>query len=267
MQHECPHCGGKIETKAIRREIRGENWRILEGDALAIMRDMDAESIDGVITDPPYGSGAYTAADRMTKSTAKYASGEGGKGFPEIACDSIPPEAWQTLMRDTLHETARLLREGGVFAFFIDWRGIGQLSSFAAIAGLRPRGVAVWHKTGGVRPYKGGIAQSAEFILWGTKGKIIQRDVYIKGVLHAPNIPMARRRHLTEKPVDVMRELMPLVPGDVVLDPFAGSASTGEAAILCGKRFIGIETVPDYVDVAEARLRAIEKQRRNELPL
>ena len=141
------------------------------------------------------------------------------------------------------------------------------MSSFAAIAGLHPRGLAVWHKTGGVRPYKGGITQSAEFILWGTKGKIIQRDVYIKGVFNAPNLSMARRRHLTEKPVDVLRELMPLVPGDVVLDPFAGSASTGEAAVLCGKRFIGIETVPDYVNVAEARLRAIEEQRRNELPL
>lgn len=267
MHHECPHCGGKIDTKSTRREIRGKNWHIFEGDALKIMREMEAKSIDGVITDPPYGSGAYTAADRMTKSTAKYASGEGGKGFPEIACDSIPPEAWQTLMRDTMRETARLLREGGVFAFFIDWRGIGQLSSFAAIAGLRPRGLAVWHKTGGVRPYKGGIMQSAEFILWGTKGKIIQRDVYIKGVFNAPNLSMARRRHLTEKPVDVLRELLPLVPGDVVLDPFAGSASTGEATLLCGKRFIGIETVPGYVDVAEARLRAIEDQRRNELLL
>ena len=63
------------------------------------------------------------------------------------------------------------------------------------------------------------------------------------------------------KPTDLMRYLCRLVtpPGGVVLDPFAGSGSTGKAAILEGFRFIGCELSNEYADIAEARIRhAIE---------
>lgn len=68
-------------------------------------------------------------------------------------------------------------------------------------------------------------------------------------------------RHPTVKPVDLMRWLIRLVtqPGDVVLDPFCGSATTGVAALLEGRRFIGIERAPDageraFAPIARARL-------------
>jgi site-specific DNA-methyltransferase (adenine-specific) len=65
-------------------------------------------------------------------------------------------------------------------------------------------------------------------------------------------------RHPTVKPTDLMRYLCRLVtpPGGTVLDPFMGSGSTGKAAILEGFRFIGIEREPDYLTIAEARIRA-----------
>jgi len=63
--------------------------------------------------------------------------------------------------------------------------------------------------------------------------------------------------HPTVKPTDLMRYLCRLVtpPGGVVLDPFAGSGSTGKAAILEGFRFIGCELSDEYADIAEARIR------------
>ena len=67
----------------------------------------------------------------------------------------------------------------------------------------------------------------------------------------------ARNHHPTVKPVELMRYLVRLVtpPGGRVLDPFAGSGSTGKAAVLEGFRFVGIERDPEYVAIAEARCR------------
>jgi len=63
--------------------------------------------------------------------------------------------------------------------------------------------------------------------------------------------------HPTEKPVALMADLILLYtqPGDVVLDPFMGSGTTGVACLKTGRRFIGIERDPKWFDVAEKRLR------------
>jgi len=67
-------------------------------------------------------------------------------------------------------------------------------------------------------------------------------------------------KHPTVKPTDLMRYLCRLVtpPGGVVLDPFTGSGSTGKAAILEGFRFIGIEREAEYVEIAKARIAAVD---------
>ena len=70
----------------------------------------------------------------------------------------------------------------------------------------------------------------------------------------------ARNHHPTVKPIALMRYLVRLVtqPGGVVLDPFMGSGSTGKAAALEGFRFIGIDTNPEYVEIARRRIAAVE---------
>ncbi len=77
---------------------------------------------------------------------------------------------------------------------------------------------------------------------------------------NAPNKPArtrpARNAHPTLKPIELMRWLVRLVspPGGLVLDPFCGSGSTGAAAALEGRRFLGIELSPEYVEIASARI-------------
>jgi site-specific DNA-methyltransferase (adenine-specific) len=73
--------------------------------------------------------------------------------------------------------------------------------------------------------------------------------------------------HPTVKPTELMRWLCRLVtpPGGLVLDPFAGSGSTGRGALLEGFRFIGIELDPDYAAIARARIAAAERLRAEEL--
>jgi site-specific DNA-methyltransferase (adenine-specific) len=71
---------------------------------------------------------------------------------------------------------------------------------------------------------------------------------------------MSRNHHPTVKPTALMRYLCRLVtpPGGVVLDPFTGSGSTGKAATLEGFRFIGIEREAEYVEIAKARIAAVD---------
>ena len=78
-----------------------------------------------------------------------------------------------------------------------------------------------------------------------------------------PNAPaLNKNNHPTVKPTDLMRYLVRLVtpPGGIVLDPFAGSGSTGKAAVLEGFQFIGIERDPQYVEIARARVAAARRE-------
>ena len=67
--------------------------------------------------------------------------------------------------------------------------------------------------------------------------------------------------HPTQKPVGILRELVRCAPpGGLVLDPFAGSGATGEAALLEGRRFAGCELEPVFVETSRARLAALGEQ-------
>jgi site-specific DNA-methyltransferase (adenine-specific) len=100
------------------------------------------------------------------------------------------------------------------------------------------------------------------------KASLRERDAGCER-LPATNMPIygsggrrpRRNTHPTVKPVELMRWLIRLAcpPGGVVLDPFAGSGSTGVAALREGRRFIGIERESEFVEIAEARLSHAER--------
>jgi site-specific DNA-methyltransferase (adenine-specific) len=90
-------------------------------------------------------------------------------------------------------------------------------------------------------------------MVWASKGAMGTRDVCLPGVFpHALDMP---KKHLTEKPVDLAREVVRLVPeGGVVCDLFAGSGTFLLAAKDAGLRWIGCETSDSYYYVATQRL-------------
>ncbi|MGH3517554.1 MAG: DNA methyltransferase [Haloechinothrix sp.] len=110
------------------------------------------------------------------------------------------------------------------------------------------------------RPRRGGFRASCEYILWGTSGPYDhQREIYLPGMFSASQPKGGRRQHITQKPVDgLLAELVRICPErGAVLDPFAGSGSTGEAALLSGRSFVGIEPSAHYHQEAGDRLAAI----------
>ncbi len=104
---------------------------------------------------------------------------------------------------------------------------------------------------------KGRFTQNCEFIIWGSKGAIdgSRNPVYLPGLYSTSQPSGKNRQHITQKPVEVMRELVKICPEQgTVLDFTAGSGSTGVAALLEGRSFIGVEKTREYAEVAADRL-------------
>ena len=232
-------------------------WSILGGDSLLVLPTLADESVDAVITDPPYSSGGMYRGDRTNTTTAKYQSSDSGSAFPDFNGDSRDVRgflAWASLW---LAECWRITRRGGVVAAFIDWRMLPTMTDAIQAGGWTWRGVAVWHKTFS-RPQMGRFRAECEFVVWGSKGALDgERGVpVLPGHWTYAPVPNAEREHLTEKPVELMRDVIRLCPPHGrVLDPFAGSGSTGVAAIAEGMGFLGIELSAEYQEIARRRMR------------
>lgn len=107
------------------------------------------------------------------------------------------------------------------------------------------------------RPQKGRFRQQAEFVVWGSNGKLpIDRPVpVLPGLFRAANVSPVERQHQTQNPLSVMRELVKIcVPGGRILDPFAGSGTTLEAAKLEGYEAVGMELSEEIAKTAYKRV-------------
>jgi hypothetical protein len=163
---------------------------------------------------------------------------------------------------------ARLLAPGGAFVSFCDLKDVGALWRLCAASGLRPASPVYWYRhdpppnprlsfcsaidaavyavrPGAPRHWAGGGTTNNVYQCSPSKG----RDRW--------DYP-----HPTQKPVELMRWLIRLVTpeGGTVLDPFAGSGTTGVAAMQEGARAVLIEREPEYVEIIKARMEAATRQ-------
>jgi site-specific DNA-methyltransferase (adenine-specific) len=235
------------------------------GDALAVLASLPDASVDAVITDPPYSSGGLLRGDRTAATTDKYRgwsqNPDGSSRKPDAQYEGFTGDTrdqrgylmWCSLW---LAECLRVSRPGSSLLMFTDWRQLPTVTDAVQSGGWVWRGVAVWDKGIG-RPMRGRFRNHVEFIVWGTNGPAAQEDIYLSSVFRYPPPRPETREHLTEKPVMLLRELMPLVPkGRTVLDPFMGAGTTGAAAMAEGRSFIGAELAPHYQQVARERIEA-----------
>ena len=165
--------------------------------------------------------------------------------------------AWAQWTYRWLKECKRVAKDGAPIVIFIDWRQLGLLTTLLQWAGWRWLGVAVWDKTEACRPQMGRFAAQAEYIVWGAKGRLpAKRHVgTLPGVFrHRVEVP-GKKLHMTGKPLVLMEDLLRIVvPGGIILDPFAGSGSTLLAARNLGLGYVGIEASADYYKIAWERL-------------
>ena len=81
----------------------------------------------------------------------------------------------------------------------------------------------------------------------------------LPGFFQASSVRSTERQHVTEKPEAVMREIVRIAPpGALICDPFAGSGTTGIAAVLEGRAFVGVELSEAYFEIGRARFEALD---------
>lgn len=234
--------------------------RLLQVDALDLARQLEPESIDMLLTDPPYSSGGLHVGDRVKDTTTKYIFAGTKTKYEDFASDNMDQRSWSWWCRTWLQAAHRALKPGGLVVCFIDWRQLPLLTDVIQAAGFTLQGIAVWDKMPGkVRPRAGGFSQQAEFIVWASKGKLPRPKVYLAGVF--PSRLNAKKQHLTEKPIEVARQIVRLVPpGGTVADFFAGCGTFLLAAAEAGLNWTGSETNKTYYELASQRLADVPAQ-------
>ena len=232
-------------------------WEVRHGDCLDWLTGEPDESVSAFVTDPPYCSGSISEAGR-TRATHQGLRSETIKAgrFKWFDGDNMGTAGLSWLLRAVAFEAVRLLEDGGSFVCFCDWRMTSALEPAIESAGLRKSGLIVWNK--GSMGLGVGFRPQMELAMHFTKGVGRFYDKSIGNVITVPRPTGDEREHETQKPIDLMRSIVRVVasPGGLVVDPFTGSGSTGVAALLEGRRFLGFERAAGHVETARSRIAA-----------
>lgn len=233
-----------------------ESITLYHGDALQVLQALEGESIDGIITDPPYSTGAFTLSGKQAEPGKKYQNSSTRKTFPEMLGDGKDQRgflAWATMW---LTECWRVAKNGAPALIFTDWRQLPTVTDAIQAAGFFWRGIVVWNKKCG-RPMRGEFKRDSEFIVYGCKGKYSPRTSRCLPGIFGYTMNHNTKRHISAKPLPLLKDLMEIIPeGGTVLDPFVGSGTTARAARETGRKCIVVERSKEYAQIAANLLKA-----------
>lgn len=196
---------------------------------------MPDESVNAIITDPPYGIN-YVSRTRARIKNDK------------------APFIW------FLYDAFRVLKSGGTLLCFTRWDVEQTFIDAIELAGFRVKSEVIWDKVyHGVGDTKAAFAPAHENIVFAIKGKYSFPGGRPKDLVTFSKLGSAQMIHPTEKPVGLIANLITAVtkPDDLILDPFAGSGSTLVAAKKSGRRFIGAELDDEYYEKARRRIEEV----------
>jgi len=220
--------------------------RIYCGDCLELMREMPDKSVDLVLTDPPYSTPVAISFGRQVV-----------RSLGDLSIQA-------TYVKLLAAEWKRILKPDGKVMCFCDDTYYPVL--FTAFYEWPFRQMVVWDK--GRIGLGTGFRRQHELIIYASPETGNDLNLWAGVTSHASvlkfsPVPSEKRVHGAQKPVDLLQYLIRAATheGDVILDPFFGSGSTGEAAITTQRNFIGIEITPEYVKIAEKRLEKVNNHR------
>jgi len=215
------------------------------GDCLTVLPTLPDNSIDLLLTDSPYGFNYMSRSHKLP--------------LTKIANDrheAIP------LLRQALRLVYPKLKEDGVGLIFTNWQCYTSMAAVIEEEGYEIKNVLIWEKNAWSRgDLKGNWGYSYEMVIYFKKKKTPSKlRRFLRGkregnILKYKKLPTNYMKHPTEKPVKLLEYLIEktTAPGDVVLDPFAGSGSTIVAAQHIGRICLSAEIEPEWAKVAAER--------------
>lgn len=215
------------------------------GDCMEAMDELRC-SIDLLVTDPPYKTITGGDGDGANSVRPKGMLGGDRKLFAHQ--NGPKPSDW-------MPKAYGALKEGSHAYVFTNALNMGAMLDAARDAGFRLHNILVWEKNNCTPSQY--YMKTCEYVLFLRKGKAKWiNDIGGSRTVHRFD-NVRGKRHPCEKPVGLLEYYIAnsSEPGDIVLDPFAGSGSTMEAALALGRHFVGYEIDESYIDVASGGAR------------
>jgi len=242
---------------------------ILEGDCVTEMARLPDKSVDMIFADPPYNLQLGGDLFRPEGSRVDAVDDEWDK-FESLT-------AYDNFTRDWLEQARRILKDDGTIWVIGSYHNIYRVGALLQDADFWILNDVVWRKTNPMPNFRGTRFTNAhETLIWCAKDerarytfnyramKALNDDLQMRSDWLLPICAGAERvkgedgskAHPTQKPEALLYRILLACtkPGDVVLDPFFGTGTTGAVARRLGRRWIGIEREPTYAKVARERI-------------
>ena len=257
---------------AVRRSVPEDE--IIIGDCLAELAKLPDASVDLVFADPPYNLQLEGALSRPDQSVVDAVDDDWDK-FASFA-------HYDDFTRKWLTEARRILKPDATIFVIGSYHNIFRVGSIMQDLGFWILNDIVWRKANPMPNFRGRRFTNAhETMIWASKGPTAKSYTFNYDALKAGNedcqvrsdwfLPICtggerlkdaqgRKTHPTQKPEALLARVLLSAsnPGDLVLDPFFGSGTTGAVARRLRRKFIGIERDTTYAAAARARIDAVE---------
>lgn len=230
--------------------------KIIHGDCIAVMQKIPDESIDLIVTSPPYNLRNSTGNGMKDGRGGKWSRAALMKGYTHHE-DNMPHKMYVEWQRKCLTEMIRVLRDDGAIFYNHKWRvqdGLLQ-DRHDLVDGFPVRQIIIWKRKGGINFNRGYFLPTYEVIYLIAKEKFTLApkanaygDVWEFGQdLNNP--------HPAPFPVGLIYRIISSTTAKTVLDPFVGSGTTAIVARALGRDYIGIDISPAYCQMAEERIK------------
>ena len=232
-----------------------QNNNIMVSDYAAFLQTTHANSIDLILTDPPYTISKDTGFESVKKGVPRFA----------ISMDFGEWDHTMINLYNMIEEFYRVLKEGGTAIIWYDLWKLGLVKTILEDNKFRMIRHIIWQKTNPVpiNMKSTYMSNSREFAIVAVKGKDNNfKSEYDNGIYNYPIYHDEQRFHPTQKPVKLFEDLIlkHSNKNDIVMDPFMGSGTTAVAAIANSRVFTGCDISKEYVDLAIQRTkRPIQK--------
>jgi site-specific DNA-methyltransferase (adenine-specific) len=247
--------------------------QILHGNCIEILKSLPEDSVDLIFADPPYNLQLRNDLYRpnMTKVDAVNDGWDKFNDFME----------YDTFTRAWLSASQRVLKETGTIWVIGSYHNIYRVGSIMQDMGFWILNDIIYLKNNPMPNFRGvRFTNAHETMIWAQKTqgarytfnhqsmKALNDDLQMRSDWHLPIVTgkqrlkvNGRKAHSTQKPEALLYRVIMASsnPGDVVLDPFLGSGTTGAVAKKLGRNWIGIERDKKYIKVAQKRIDAVQK--------